>query len=261
MCQGTLPYSFDHHSFLGQYRKVALSKGSNMAEPVLTVVMFAVTGAGALYYYLRYRSKDPPTEHQKPALPSSPFRAGPQHPLTLRCMIAHESGHAITTWYSRHVVRITEIKISRYRGYVDHVHTGSQAPDALYDLVITALAGMAAEIIVIGKIGSSFESRGDLRRAKQFASTLLMESHRATVLKMLEKYSESDFKLDIAEMFKDDISSEIRIILNSAYIDSKKRILLHRAGFDRLQNKLFEQRILNTEDIAKLFGPRIWAPK
>lgn len=230
-----------------------------MAEPILSAVMFSIIGLGALYYHFRYRNRETKQLPEAPQSPS-PYRETPTDSLALRVMVAHESGHAITAWFSSYVVRIDEIKITHLRGYVAETRISSESPEALYDRVITALAGLAAEVIVMKKIGYAFESRSDLNRARVCVVAILMEAHRPIVQRLLNTYSEKDFRLDIAAMFTETPPPDVRKLLNSGYIDAKKRILSHHAGFDCLQRKLLEQRTLKTEDIEKLFGPRMWAP-
>lgn len=149
----------------------------------------------------------------------------------------HEAGHALVTYLTQpeaHLTRLTVIPSSRgAAGYLMSVpkdrllHTRSQ----LMAMICAALAGRAAEEMLMGKEDVTTGAAGDLKKARDIASAMAGEF-------MMGETGDAD--------------ADRRQILDTAFALTRKCLQEHRASLERLAAALMEKETLREEEILSI---------
>jgi len=172
----------------------------------------------------------------------------------------HEAGHALLAWLAPHVTGILGTKwhdeVAARR--VSTTHTGTLVIASLDDLLrwvweeaaITA-AGMAAEEVVWGR----FDSQGasdDITKLLNKADAICL----ATVSSPPRppwpdpESAEAPTNVDFRRCDPNELRPECAAVMNACFLQARRRIVAHRAAFDRLHAALFRTIEMTGEEIS-----------
>lgn len=175
-------------------------------------------------------------------------------PSQLDRTIVHEAGHGLVAWYS--------LSVRDVSGMCLHVHGGDtkiagslSTAGGFWDAVAIGLAGMAAEVGEFGSVRSG-NCKSDISDSRNLADRLIVKYG-------LRSHPWPDTEtgsLDFAKMFREPPAAEIVSVMDTAYRRARRLIRDQRPGFKRLIDALRRKQALTKQDIASLFGPRIWVP-
>ncbi|MFH1047388.1 MAG: hypothetical protein V1738_03735, partial [Patescibacteria group bacterium] len=167
----------------------------------------------------------------------------------------HEAGHALVAYHSRHVDRIVSVKCNAEIGQtINYIKYGLSGLSAQWEQITIELAGMAAEIIVFGKVSSS-RSRDDLVSARQFAEKI---SVRSPATRHLCPWQDEPNlgTISIEQMFFTDRrpDTETIAIMKMAYRRAKALLICEADRFARLTIELAKAGQLQTTEISCLLN-------
>ena len=171
--------------------------------------------------------------------------------------VAHECGHVTAAWLSPIVVEIECVRFEGTGGETKLIYLNKDTSDVFAERVVIALAGMAGEGLVWGRIRSG-GCDNDLSEAYEFAEKL---TRLTTIESLRRQWRDSGHsKVNVASMFAQPPPPPVSETLNLGYRRARSRIINYRAGFDRMCVLAAGKDIVTREEIQSQFGPRPWAP-
>jgi ATP-dependent Zn protease len=169
----------------------------------------------------------------------------------------HESGHAIVAFFSlnvRELVRVTIDKDGEWAGHLLYTFPVTGSQELRYERAAIAMAGLAAEAIVLGRFESG-PGRNDLLAALEVAREIPVPKPPwevdASVL----------VKWDVASPFRDAITEEEKLVLVEAYRRAKSVLLANRSLLEKMALHVVQKRTLGRGDLHEFLGARPWARK
>ena len=121
------------------------------------------------------------------------------------------------------------------------------------------LGGRAAEELVFNEISTG--AQNDLERATKQAYAMVSifgMSEKVGMRSYYDSSGQSDFALTkpYSESMAQEIDSEVKRIIDTAYAMAEKVIHEHRDGLVQLAELLLEREVVFTEDVERIFGKR-----
>ena len=180
----------------------------------------------------------------------------------------HEAGHAICGWYLEHAYPLLKVTIvprgSAALGYAQYTPKEQYLynTDQLNDQICMTLGGRAAEDIFFGKISTG--ASNDLQQITKIAYSMV------TVYGMNEKMGnisyydpsqENTFTKPFSEETGKMIDTEVRLIIENAYIKTKALLNEKKGDVEKLAKELLVKEVLFKSDVESLIGKRPFEEK
>ena len=180
----------------------------------------------------------------------------------------HEAGHAICGWYLEHAYPLLKVTIvprgSAALGYAQYTPKEQYLynTDQLNDQICMTLGGRAAEDIFFGKISTG--ASNDLQQITKIAYSMV------TVYGMNEKMGnisyydpsqENTFTKPFSEETGKMIDTEVRLIIENAYIKTKALLNEKKGDVEKLAKELLVKEVLFRSDVESLIGKRPFEEK
>lgn len=176
----------------------------------------------------------------------------------------HEAGHAVAGWFLEHADPLVKVSIvprgvaalgyAQYLPKEQFLYTIEQ----LTDEMCMTLGGRAAEEIVFGKISTGALS--DLERITKMAYSMVtvygMNDKIGNVSFYDSKQSDYSFTKPYSEDTAKTIDSEVRRIIEDAYVRTKDLLRTHQDKLEILAQELLAKEILFQSDLEVLIGKR-----
>ena len=180
----------------------------------------------------------------------------------------HEAGHAICGWYLEHAYPLLKVTVvprgTAALGYAQYTPKEQYLynTDQLMDQICMTLGGRASEDIFFGKISTG--ASNDLQQITKIAYSMI------TVYGMNEKVGnisyydpnqENVFTKPFSEETGKMIDEEVRKLIESAYVRTKKLLLEKKGDVEKLAKELLKKEVLFKSDVETLIGKRPYEEK
>ena len=170
-----------------------------------------------------------------------------------RILAYHEGGHALAS----HLIgsspeKATIVARGRALGFVLHLPEEErylETKEELFDWLVVALSGRAAEEIVFGRVTNG--AANDLEKVTQIARAMVFEWG------MGESVTSRTMRADnyaLSEDTKRLRDSEQARLTDSAYAEALRSLAKHRVALDRVAAALIEHETLSRTEFAELFS-------
>ena len=160
----------------------------------------------------------------------------------------HECGHALQVILNEKYFNLQKVTIkqtySGAGGYTlfseksEIIEGGLYTKDLFKKRLTIALGGKAAEEIYFGNDFISAGATMDLNQANQLALSMIEKYGMGNKLSNFYKQNENQFNNKYSESTKNMIDTEVRNLVNEAYEDAKKNILINKEKFDLVLKEL-----------------------
>jgi ATP-dependent Zn protease len=214
---------------------------------IVVLIVLLALAAGAAWE--RWGKPPPAPPSDEPDAPSRPARSMD----TDRNLAVHEAGHAVTAWACTMVQRIDRIDLDAdegRRGITVYDYFSHDSDDALWCSIVIGLGGVAAELMVDGKVRSG-PAENDLLKARQTAAKLCARG--------VDTPPWGDHghvrSLPLEKMYTT-LSTGERQVLDHAYRMARALVWTYRPGHTRLVKILLAERKVSEIAVVKALGPR-----
>ena len=180
----------------------------------------------------------------------------------------HEAGHAICGWFLEHAYPLLKVTVvprgTAALGYAQYTPKEQYLynTDQLMDQICMTLGGRASEDIFFGKISTG--ASNDLQQITKIAYSMI------TVYGMNEKVGnisyydpnqENVFTKPFSEETGKMIDEEVRKLIDTAYIRTKKLLTEKKGDVELLAKELLKKEVLFKSDVETLIGKRPYEEK
>ena len=171
----------------------------------------------------------------------------------------HEAGHAVVSKFLDTQKNIKEISIIP-RGVAGGYTMCKTNEDKYYvsktemkEKLIALLGGRAAEKLVLGDISTG--ASNDLEVATDIAKKMItiygMSDNIGPISINLEK---DPYQMQLfGDRIEDEIGTEIKMLIDEAYVKAQNILLEHREKLDQLSTILMEKEVVSEQEIEKIF--------
>lgn len=176
----------------------------------------------------------------------------------------HEAGHAVSGWFLEHADPLVKVSIVprgiAALGYAQYLPKEQflYQTEQLFDEMCMALGGRASEEITFGKISTGALS--DLERVTKVAYSMVtiygMNNKIGNISFYDSKQSDYNFTKPYSEATAETIDDEVRQLVSSAYIRTKKLLLDKKEKLEIVAKVLLEKEIIFQSDLERLIGKR-----
>jgi AFG3 family protein len=189
-------------------------------------------------------------------------------PEEKRIIAYHEAGHAICGWFLEHAYPLLKVTIVprgvAALGYAQYTPKEQYLynTDQLFDQICMTLGGRASESLHFNKISTG--AQNDLQQITRIAYSMV------TVYGMNEKIgnvsffdpaAENTFTKPYSEETSKMIDEEVRKLIDSAYVATRKLLTQKQAELERLAEALLLKEVLFQSDVEALIGKRPYEEK
>ncbi len=180
----------------------------------------------------------------------------------------HEAGHAICGWYLEHAYPLLKVTIvprgSAALGYAQYTPKEQYLynTDQLLDQICMTLGGRAAEEIFFGKISTG--ASNDLQQISKIAYSMVTVYGMNEKLGNISYYDpaqENMFTKPYSEETGKMIDTEVRLLIENAYIKTKALLLEKKGDVEKLAKELLVKEVLFKSDVETLIGKRPFEEK
>jgi AFG3 family protein len=180
----------------------------------------------------------------------------------------HEAGHAICGWYLEHAYPLLKVTIvprgTAALGYAQYTPKEQYLynTDQLLDQICMTLGGRAAEDIFFGKISTG--ASNDLQQISKIAYSMVTVYGMNEKLGNISYYDpaqENMFTKPYSEETGKIIDSEVRLLIEDAYIKTKALLNEKKADVEKLAKELLVKEVLFKSDVEALIGKRPFEEK
>jgi len=190
-------------------------------------------------------------------------------PAEKRVVAYHEAGHAVTSWLLPHLDPIVKVSIiprgkslgsAWYRPEERQLKKLSELKESL----CAALAGRAAEEIIIGEVSSG--ALDDLEKVTKQAYAMVAYYGFDPKLGNISFYDSSGrqegaFQKPYSEETGKLIDEEVRKLVEEAYTAAKDILIENKEGLIKIAELLLKKEIIFKADIEAILGERVTASK
>jgi AFG3 family protein len=180
----------------------------------------------------------------------------------------HEAGHAICGWYLEHAYPLLKVTIvprgSAALGYAQYTPKEQYLynTDQLLDQICMTLGGRAAEEIFFGKISTG--ASNDLQQISKIAYSMVTVYGMNEKLGNISYYDpaqENMFTKPYSEETGKMIDTEVRLLIENAYIKTKALLVEKKGDVELLAKELLVKEVLFKSDVETLIGKRPFEEK
>ena len=180
----------------------------------------------------------------------------------------HEAGHAICGWYLEHAYPLLKVTIvprgTAALGYAQYTPKEQYLynTDQLNDQICMTLGGRASEDIFFGKISTG--ASNDLQQITKIAYSMVTVYGMNDKLGNISYYDPSQenvFTKPYSEETGKLIDTEVRSIIEAAYIKTKQLLTEKRGDVEKLAKELLVKEVLFKSDVEMLIGKRPFEEK
>jgi AFG3 family protein len=178
----------------------------------------------------------------------------------------HEAGHATVSWlleYAHPLVKVTIVPRGKSLGAAWYLPEERQitTTEQLFDEMVAALGGRAAEEVVFGKISTG--ALNDLEKVTKQAYAMVTYYGLSKKIGNVSFYDstgqqEFAFNKPFSEKTSEIIDKEISDLVEKAYLKAVSLLKEHQKGLSVLAEKLLEKEVIFGEDLEAVFGKRPW---
>jgi len=185
-------------------------------------------------------------------------------PKEKKTIAFHEAGHAAVSWLTEHaspLIKVTIVPRGRSLGAAWYLPEERQitTPVQMLDEMCAALGGRAAEEIVFGEVSTGALS--DLEKVTKQAYNMVSIyglNDKIGNISFYDSSGQSDysFQKPYSEKTAETIDAEAKLIIDNAYIRTKKILSENREKLNELAELLLEKEVIFKEDMERIFGAR-----
>ena len=181
-----------------------------------------------------------------------------------RIVAYHEIGHALASALQKNTDPIQKITIVPrtmgalgYAWYVPEEEKHLESKDELYEQIVTALAGRAAEEIVFDSITNG--ASNDIEKATSIARSMITRfgmSDKFGLMKlesMEDRYLSGRMVMECADETAAGVDDEVMKLLAKAYEEAKRLLNENRDLLDRLADYLLEKESITGKQFMEIF--------
>ena len=176
----------------------------------------------------------------------------------------HEAGHATVSWLLEHanpLVKVTIVPRGKALGAAWYLPEERQitTTEQLLDEMCSALGGRASEEINFNKISTG--ALNDLEKVTKQAYAMVTYFGMSSEVGNISFYdssgqSEYNFNKPYSEKTAELIDKEVKLLVENAYLRTKKILTDNRDKLNELALLLLEKEVIFSEDLEKIFGKR-----
>ncbi len=176
----------------------------------------------------------------------------------------HEIGHALASALQKNTDPIQKITIVPrtmgalgYAWYVPEEEKHLESKDELYEQIVTALAGRAAEEIIFASVTNG--ASNDIEKATSLARSMVTRfgmSDRFGLIKlesMEDRYLSGRMVMECADETAAGVDEEVMKILSTAYEEAKRLLNENRDLLDRLADYLLAKESITGKQFMEIF--------
>ncbi len=180
----------------------------------------------------------------------------------------HEAGHAICGWYLEHAYPLLKVTVvprgTAALGYAQYTPKEQYLynTDQLMDQICMTLGGRAAEDIFFGKISTG--ASNDLQQITKIAYSMITVygmNDKVGNISYYDPNQENTFTKPFSEETGKMIDEEIRKLIDTAYIRTKKLLTEKKGDVELLAKELLRKEVLFKSDVESLIGKRPFEEK
>ncbi|MFI5129001.1 MAG: ATP-dependent zinc metalloprotease FtsH [Chitinophagales bacterium] len=180
----------------------------------------------------------------------------------------HEAGHAICGWYLEHAYPLLKVTIvprgTAALGYAQYTPKEQYLynTDQLIDQICMTLGGRASEDIFFEKISTG--AQNDLQQITRIAYAMVSVygmNDKVGNISFYDPQQENTFTKPYSEETSRMIDEEVRKLIDSAYVKTKRLLIEKRQQVEKLAEALLEKEVLFQSDVETLIGRRPYDEK
>jgi cell division protease FtsH len=180
----------------------------------------------------------------------------------------HEAGHAICGWFLEHAYPLLKVTIvprgTAALGYAQYTPKEQYLynTDQLMDQICMTLGGRASEEIFFGKISTG--ASNDLQQITKMAYSMVTVygmNDKVGNISFYDPSQENYFTKPYSEETGKMIDEEVRKLIETAYIATKKLLTDKRYEVETLAKELLKKEVLFQSDVETLIGKRPFGDK
>ena len=181
-----------------------------------------------------------------------------------RIVAYHEIGHALASALQKNTDPIQKITIVPrtmgalgYAWYVPEEEKHLESKDELYEQIVTALAGRAAEELIFESITNG--ASNDIEKATSLARSMITRfgmSKRFGLMKLEsveDRYLSGRMVMECADETAAGVDEEVMKLLSDAYEEAKRLLNENRDLLDRLAEYLLEKESITGKQFMNIF--------
>lgn len=181
-----------------------------------------------------------------------------------RTIAFHEAGHATVSWFlpnANPLLKVTIIPRGKALGAAWYLPEERQitTKEQMMDELASLIGGRVAEELVNKRVSSG--ALNDLERLTKQAYAMVAYYGMSDAVGNLSYYDSQDqgynFNKPFSEKTAELIDVEVKKIVNQAHRMAQQVLHDHMSGFTELANLLLEKEVIFTEDLERIFGPRV----
>jgi len=176
----------------------------------------------------------------------------------------HEAGHATVSWLLEHahpLVKVTIVPRGKALGAAWYLpeERSITTKEQMLDEMCSTLGGRAAEELIFKSISSG--AQNDLERVTKQAYAMVCYfgmSEKVGNLSFYDSSGQTDYSFTkpYSEKTAELIDTEIKSLVDHAYIRSKQVLEKYTQGHQLLAERLLEKEVIFSDDLEEIFGPR-----
>ncbi|BAV09926.1 membrane protease FtsH catalytic subunit [Filimonas lacunae] len=180
----------------------------------------------------------------------------------------HEAGHAICGWYLEHAYPLLKVTIvprgTAALGYAQYTPKEQYLynTDQLTDQICMTLGGRAAEEIFFGKISTG--ASNDLQQITKIAYSMITVygmNDKVGNISYYDPQQDNTFTKPYSEETGKLIDTEVRKLIQDAYVRTKQLLEEKKAQVEILAKQLLTKEVLFQSDVETLIGKRPFEDK
>ena len=171
----------------------------------------------------------------------------------------HEAGHAVVSRFLETQEPVKEISIiprgmaGGYTMYKTNEDKNYISKTEMEERLIVLMAGRAAEKLIINDISTG--ASNDFEVATEIAKNMVTVYGMSDVVGQISINTEKDpYELQmLGEKYADAIGAEVKILLDTAYVNAQKLLLEHMDKLHEVANTLLEKETITEKEFEKIF--------